>query len=199
MTSRAPNLPHASEQAVDHIAIDFLYLDLTTCTRCVGTDESLEAALGMVRDVLTARGAVVDVRKTLVETAAHARELRLVSSPTIRVNGRDIAHELKESPCGSEPCGCGCEDDALCRVWSYRGQDYTEAPLGLIVDAILTEVYGGTAHAETTAADYDLPANLEAFFAAANPCCSSERQATCCAPEQKADCCGPASVGGCAC
>jgi hypothetical protein len=40
-------------------------------------------------------------RKTLVETAEQARELLFVSSPTLRINGRDIALELKESPCGS--------------------------------------------------------------------------------------------------
>jgi hypothetical protein len=66
--------------------------------------------------VLDATGAAVEVRKTLVETAAQARELRFVSSPIIRINGRDLAFELKESSCGSEACTDGCGDQIACRV-----------------------------------------------------------------------------------
>jgi hypothetical protein len=173
--------------AMDPIVIEFLYLDLTTCTRCVGTGENLSKGVGIVRDVLEGAGTAVEVRRTLVRTAEQARELRFVSSPTIRVNGRDIALELKESPCGSEPCGCGCDEDTLCRVWTYRGQEYTEAPVGLIVDAILGEIYGGATSAPMRETRYALP------------CCSAEQRESCCEPSEKADCCGPSSVGGCSC
>ncbi len=206
MSSQALNIPPATRGAVDQITIEFLFLDLTTCTRCVGTDQSLEIALGIVGEVLAATGAVVEVRKTLVETAAQARELRFVSSPTIKVNGRDIALELKESPCGSEPCGCGCDDDTACRVWVYRGQEYTEAPVGLIVDAVLGEVYGDASRSGPADEGYELPENLVAFFAdqgaAAvdqSACCRPAEQESCCEPAAKADCCGPSTVGDCAC
>ncbi len=76
--------------------MDFLYLDLTTCSRCVGSDEALEAAVATVWPALDAMGAGVEVRKTLVETEEQALALGFVSSPTIRVNGRDIAGELIE-------------------------------------------------------------------------------------------------------
>lgn len=189
-----------SSQMIERIVIEFLYLDLTTCTRCIGTGESLETALDMVGGVLAATGAQVEVHKTLVETMTQARESRFVSSPTIRVNGRDIALELKESPCASEPCGCDCHDDTLCRVWSYRGQDHAEAPVGLIVDAILGEVHGGPPRAQ--AVNYELLANLQDFFARkadANACCSPEQQESCCAPSEKSDCCGPSIVRRCGC
>lgn len=206
MSSHALTIPSPTQAAVDQITIDFLFLDLTTCTRCVSTDQSLETALGVVRDVLAATGAVVEVRKTRVETATQARELRFVSSPTIRVNGQDIALELKESPCGSEPSGCGCDDDTACRVWSYRGEEHTGAPVGLVVDAVLGEVYGGGARAGRAHEGYELPENLVAFFAdkgqAAvdeSACCSPEEQESCCEPAAKADCCGPATAEGCAC
>ena len=84
------------------LRIDSLFLDLTTCTRCRGADRSLESALEVARDVLTAAGTEVEVNKIHVESATKARELGFVSSPTIRVNGRDIALELRESSCGSE-------------------------------------------------------------------------------------------------
>jgi hypothetical protein len=76
--------------------IDFMYLDLETCTRCRGTDANLEAALVEVGRVLEATGAAVSVRKTLVATAEQARMLGFVSSPTIRVNGRDIGARTGE-------------------------------------------------------------------------------------------------------
>ena len=206
MSNRATTVLRPTTGPVDHITIDFLFLDLTTCTRCVGTGQSLETALGVVHDVLAATGVAVEVRRTLVETATQARELGFVSSPTIRVNGRDIALELKESPCGSEPCGCGCGDDTACRVWGYRGEEYTEAPVGLIVDAVLGEVYGATSRAERADEAYELPQNLVAFFADrgraavdASVCCSPAEQESCCAPAAKADCCGPSTPEGCAC
>ncbi|MGH2988455.1 MAG: DUF2703 domain-containing protein [Solirubrobacterales bacterium] len=207
MSSHALAVPPPAESESEEITIDFLYLDLTTCTRCVGTDQSLETALDVVRDVLDATGAAVQVRKTLVETAVQARELGFVSSPTLRVNGRDIALELKESPCGSEPCGCGCDDDTACRVWTYRGEEYTQAPVGLIVDAVLGELYGGAARPDLPADQaYELPQNLVSFFADRGPasvdevaCCSPAEQGSCCEPSAKAECCAPSTGGGCAC
>jgi hypothetical protein len=38
------------------LRIDFLFLDLTTCIRCLGANRSLEAALERVGDVLRAAG-----------------------------------------------------------------------------------------------------------------------------------------------
>lgn len=206
MSSQALAVPAPTGKATDTITIDFLFLDLTTCTRCVGTDHSLEAALGIVRDVLGATGAVVAVRKTLVETAEQARDLRFVSSPTIRINGRDIALDLKETPCGSEACSCD-GDPIACRVWTYRGREYTEAPVGLIVDAVLGELYGGVARPRPGAPEtYELPENLESFFAGESQgtieqsaCCSPAEQASCCEPSAKADCCEPLTSGGCGC
>lgn len=124
------------------IEIDFLFIDLETCVRCKGTDANLEAALNTVQSVLTAAGAAVSVRKTLVDTEQRALELGFVSSPTIRVNGRDIALELKESRCDTCADACGCNGEIDCRVWVWRGQEYTEAPEPMIVDAILSAVYG---------------------------------------------------------
>jgi hypothetical protein len=181
VTTQAMANPASPAPTADLVRIDFLFLDLSTCDRCLGTDRNLESALEVVREVLEATGTAVEVRKTLVETVAQARELRFVSSPTIRVNGRDLAFELKESACGCEACTDGSGEPIACRDWTYRGEEYTEAPVGLIVDVILGEVYGGAPRRATTPHDaHELPENLERFFAAEAP-----------------GCCGPSTARGC--
>ena len=77
-----------------------------------------------------------------VRSEAEARMWRFVSSPTIRINGADIAFELRESSCGSEACVDGCGDQIACRVWVFGDREYTEPPVELIIDAILRQVYG---------------------------------------------------------
>jgi hypothetical protein len=146
------------------VMIDFLFLDLSTCGRCLGTGANIETALSAVEGVLRATGAQVEVRRIHVRSVEQARELEFVSSPTIRVNGRDLAFELLESECEADVCNCGI--GASCRVWRYDGQEHTEAPVGLIVDAVLAELYAEPTRAESPAASYELPENLVRVFAA---------------------------------
>ena len=185
------------------VEVDFLYLDLTACSRCRGSDHALDAAVEITRPALESMGAGVEVRKTLVETEEQARALGFVSSPTILVNGRDVASELIESSCSE--CGelCGCEGEVDCRVWDYRGERHTEAPTGLLVEAILAEVGpSSTTRSEKTpevTPFVDTPENLRRFFVGtgaardASPCCSIEERTTCCDPAEKAGCCGDAT------
>lgn len=197
------------------LRIDFLFLDLATCTRCRGTDRSLSEALTVVADVLRAAGIEVEVNKVHVATAELARAWRFVSSPTIRVDGADIALELRESSCGSEACTDGCGDQIACRIWVYHAQEYTEPPAALIVDAILHHVYGAPA-TPNPAQQYEVPENLRRFFSgksahpqpagAAEPtetvapgCCPAAEAATCCDASAKADCCGADTARGCGC
>jgi hypothetical protein len=143
------------------ITIDFLYLDLSVCERCQGTESSLDQALEEVSGVLKSAGFDVVVNKINVISEELALRTHFVSSPTIRVNGRDIASELKESCC--EECGDLCGDSVECRVWVYEGKEYTEPPKAMIVNAILKEVYGGNQE-DSTEGEYVLPENLKTFF-----------------------------------
>lgn len=195
-------------QTSDRLRIEFLFLDLTTCTRCLGADRSLESALDIVREVLLATGVEVEVDKILVESAEQAWALRFVSSPTIRVDGHDVALELRESSCGSEACSDGCGDQIACRVWVHRGHEYTEPPVAMIVDAILGQVYGGAPpRGMPEPESYELPENLGRFFSATTgsaeseerACCSASEQQSCCEVTAKADCCGAGSGEGCGC
>ena len=204
MTMKIPDelLSGAGQKTIE---VDFLYLDLTTCSRCRASDASLRAAVEVVRPVLDAVGVGIEVRKTLVQTEEQARALRFVSSPTIHVNGQDIAGELIESSCSE--CGelCGCGGGVDCRVWHYRGEQHTEAPIGMIVEAILAEIGpAGTTRSEEPMST-EVPENLKRFFvgvgAAQNTasCCSADEQATCCDPAEKAGCCGDSASSSCGC
>ena len=55
------------------VAVDFLYPELSTCSRCGGTDTNLDRALAALDDVLPAIGAQVEVRRIHVQSLQQAR------------------------------------------------------------------------------------------------------------------------------
>lgn len=172
------------------LEVDLLALDLDTCGRCTGTDANLETALDFVREALRDDGVEVRLRRTVVRTAEQAEALRFESSPTIRVNGRDIALVSRESTC--RDCGdlCGCPDDVTCRVWVWHGKEYLEAPTAMIVEALLLAHREGAAPPTPPAGPFRLPDNLRRFFeardraaASPSPCCPP-RSDGCCSPDR---------------
>jgi hypothetical protein len=152
----------AQDHTEKNVVIDYLYLDLDTCTRCQDTRSNLEEALRDVEGVLHAAGFTVVLNAVHIDSRTRAIEYRFVSSPTIRVNGHDIAPEVEESLC--EDCGDICGGSVDCRVWVEGDARYTAAPRSLIVDAILREVYGSHETNEEAEGCYELPPNLSAFF-----------------------------------
>lgn len=209
MNTQTLELPKQQQISPRQVDIDFLFLDLNTCTRCVGTNENLEIAIDSVKQVLILTGAQLNVNKVLIDSEEKAKAHQFITSPTIRVNGRDIALETKESRCDSCTDLCGCEEGTECRIWVYQGEEYTEAPVAMIVEALLQEVYGMPQKAAMTSIKYDeIPANLLNFFTgqaiqAANTsssCCTPEKQENCCEPSEKSTCCGEVSqTGSCGC
>jgi hypothetical protein len=151
------------------VEIDLLYLEMSSCSRCQGTGDNLDLALAAVERLVRDTGAEVTVRRTQVQSLQQARELRLEASPTIRVNGRDIEAVARESACGPDACGCG--EGGSCRVWSYDGQDSEEAPVALIVDAILKALSDGPRQADADAAEYVAPDSIVRAFARNGGCC----------------------------
>lgn len=144
------------------ITIDFLFLDLSVCTRCQGAESNLDEALKDVSHVLQATGTDVVINKVNVNTEELAVKYQFLTSPTIRVNGRDIQMEYKESLC--ESCGDLCGDEVDCRVWIYQGNEYTEPPKAMIIEGILKEVYGGSSNSSYKEDEYVVPDNLKHFY-----------------------------------
>ncbi len=204
-TQHASNSAPSSRTAVD---IELLALDFSTCTRCVGTLANIEKAIDKVREVLDVTARDMRIHKILIESEEQARQHNFVTSPTIRINGRDIVFDTLESQCDSCTDLCGCDEGTNCRVWRYQGQEYTEAPVGLIVEALLREISIGAPEVAPDSAHYTgVPRNLQNFFKSKSTkdsvndtsCCSPEEQDTCCEQSEKETCCGTEINESCGC
>jgi hypothetical protein len=119
------------------LEVELLVIDLTTCKRCVPTGDQLQQAVRLLDPVAEALGIELKHRQIVVQTPKEAKDYALLSSPTIRLNGRDIEQDIRESLC--ESCGDLTENNTMvdCREWHYRGKVYSAAPLPLLVEAIM--------------------------------------------------------------
>lgn len=207
MNNQKTNIGSAKVKPTREIDLKLLALDLDTCTRCIGTLSNIEVAIDKVKNILDVTNTNINVSKILIESEEHAKAHRFVSSPTIRINDRDIVFETLESECDSCTDLCGCEGGVSCRIWKYQGQEYTEAPVGLIVESLMAEIYGSYQEKAEKAETYQVPQNLKQFFAGetenkdtgTSACCSAEKQETCCEPSEKEGCCGTEESETCGC
>lgn len=150
-----------SQKSNKKVEIDFLYLDLTVCERCQGTLSNLDEAVKELAPILEAAGYTVIVNKVNIASPELAVTYEFVSSPTIRVNGRDIQLEVRETIC--EECGDLCGTDTECRSWLYEGEEYSEPPKAMIIESVLKEVFGNQGK-PAAKEPYELPENLASFF-----------------------------------
>jgi len=154
------------------VKIEYLYLDLNTCNRCIGTDQVLEEVIAQIAPALTLAGYSVSYRKFEISTAQLAVEYRFLSSPTIRVNGHDIFGAVQETDCAC--CGEISGTAMDCRVFEYGGETYEAPPKAMLAEAILRGVFAPAPMPDSGC--YTLPGNLNAFFrgkaekSAACPC-----------------------------
>src|SRR5260370_16616268 len=56
------------------------------------------AAVRLVKDNLAAGGVAAEIHEVLVSDEEMASELRFTGSPTIRINGKDVAGECQDAP-----------------------------------------------------------------------------------------------------
>ena len=159
--------------------VDLLVIDLETCERCVPTADQLQTAVRLLQPAAHELGITLRYREVVVKSPEEARSNALLSSPTIRLNGRDIAGDIRESECGS--CGDLTENGTVvdCREWHYRGNVYYSAPLPLLIEVIMEAMLRiDDLPAVTPRPLEELPKNLEQFFRASKP--TREKPSCCC-------------------
>lgn len=143
------------------IVIEYLYLDLNTCDRCIGTDDVLGDVIQTITPALELVGYKVEYKKVEMGTADLAEKYQFLSSPTIRVNGRDVCTSVKENSCGC--CSDISGTDVDCRVFEYNGKAYEVPPKEMLAEAIFQAVFApSVAHCSCS---YEMPENLKNFFA----------------------------------
>ena len=154
----------AIKSAKREIEIEFLYLDLNVCEMCRGTESNLEEALDEISAVLEKTGVFVNLRKIQVISYEQAEALNFISSPTIRLNGRDVALEVKENYCSS--CSQLSGTETYCRVWNFRGEEFSTVPKSLVIETVLKEIYGTGNEVREISAEQKAQslANLKRFF-----------------------------------
>ena len=103
------------------VELEFLYLDLDVCSPCRSTESNIGEALSQVSGVLESAGAEVAVKKTHVQSLEQALELGFLTSPTVKINGRDLQLDFKENHCATCSEVSGTATD--CRVWPYQGRE----------------------------------------------------------------------------
>jgi hypothetical protein len=143
------------------VTVEYLYLDLQTCDRCIGTDQVLDEVMLALTPALKLAGYLVEYNKIEMKTAEIAERYQFFSSPTIRVNGHDICMSVKENSCGC--CSDISGTDVDCRVFEYNGEAYEIPPKEMLAESILRAVFGQI-EGGRSCGNYKLPENLKLFF-----------------------------------
>lgn len=159
------------------VLVEYLYLDLQTCDRCIGTDHVLDEVILTLTPALRLAGYEIAYRKIEMESAELAAKHQFLSSPTIRVNGQDICGSVKEAGCGC--CGEISGTDVDCRVFEYHGEFYEVPPKEMLAEAILRIVFGASKRGGSRGG-YELPENLKVFFAGKRTNSGRAREGSCC-------------------
>lgn len=144
--------------------VDLLVIDLNTCKRCVPTGDQLKVAVNLLAPVAEVLGIELRLNEIVTQTPKEAKEHSLLSSPTIRLNGRDIAQDIRESAC--ESCGDLTDNNTIvdCREWHYRGKIYSATPLPMLVEAIMAALLDIETPPVVPTPLEELPENLQRYF-----------------------------------
>ncbi len=154
------------------LKVDFLFLDESICEPCGSTSKAIAEAIEMLDKPLKSMGIDLQVEKIHVADKEIAIAEKLLSSPTIRVNGKDIDPARTEDDCPT--CGtlAGDATSVSCRTWHWQGKVYQAAPIGKVVEEIMAAALYSPDNKDCgcndskDARDFELPDNLKNFFKA---------------------------------
>ena len=167
--------PNTAEKEI--VRIDCLFLDLSICDRCQGTDTRVEMAIEQLRDVMDMAGYRFEMNTELILNNELAIKHKFLSSPTVRVNGVDICPEVIENPCGC--CKDLSDYDVYCRQFEFNGKLYEVPPTAYVVKRILEIVFGGEKPKDEP---YEIPENIKGFLdgRAAKEAAGKKESGSCC-------------------
>lgn len=142
-----------------NINLEYLYLDLDTCDRCLGSESVLEDAISELEKQYPSVN--FKLKKVHIDSLQKAVECKFVSSPTIRINGQDLPVTLEESNCSSCSDISGTSTD--CRAWSYNGKKYNTAPKLMLVE-VISNILDEKTEPRKQTETYQTPENIIDFF-----------------------------------
>lgn len=157
---------NCSEELTKKVLVEYLYLDLNTCDRCIGTDSVLDEVMKELTPTLQIAGYTVEYQKKEMKTAEIAEQYQFLSSPTIRVNGKDICTSVMENSCGC--CSEISGTDVDCRLFEYNGETYEVPPKEMLAENILSGIFGENKSECSCGSEYKLPENLNEFYKGKN-------------------------------
>jgi len=143
------------------IKINYLYLDVSVCTRCQGSDLNLEKAVESLKTIFSNYD--FNLSKIHIDTIDLALKEKFVSSPTIRIDGKELPIEFKENNCDS--CGDFCGDNVDCRIWVHNGEEYESAPTEMLIE-LISDYINGKNNLLPLDSKYTIPENIIHFFSA---------------------------------
>ena len=152
--SDEPNTGHK-----EVVIVDYLYLDLSVCDRCQGTDERVAKAVEAVRPIMDMAGYNIVMNKVEIENEYLAERFEFLSSPTVRVNGVDICPTVIENEC--DCCRTLSSYDVYCRQFEFNGKLYEVPPTAYIVKRLLEIVFQ---HEKPSYESYVMPENISGFL-----------------------------------
>lgn len=116
--------------------------------------------VAILKPALQLAGYKVIQRKIEMATSELAVEYGFLSSPTIRVNGKDICLSVEENDCAccSDIAGTNIE----CRVFRYENETYDIPQKEMLANAILQTLF--SCKQNDISNDYIMPENLRLFY-----------------------------------
>jgi len=145
--------------------IELIAIDLETCKRCVPSGDQLKTAVQILKPVADVIGIKLQYQEIVVKSEEEAKKAALLSSPTIRINGRDIVQDIRESVC--ESCGDLTNNNTVvdCREWHYHGKVFSYPPLPMLIEAIMGAMLNIDEMPQIVPTPIEeLPENLQKYF-----------------------------------
>jgi len=143
------------------VNITYLYLDTTVCTRCQGSELNINQALEILKSDFP--DVEFKLTKTHVNSIDLAMEKKFISSPTIRIDGKDLPIAFKENNCNS--CGDFCGNSVDCRIWIHKGKEYESIPTEMLSD-LIRDYLTQKIELKIINEEYVVPDNIIRFFSA---------------------------------